>query len=173
MTACTPSRLRGDIGRRRDSRRIPARELRTGWLYRSARLDGSSQFRDVMRNMLPFERNQRRVHDGIHREMPFAPAQPGGGVVDAAQRRDAQRESVNAELQLLAVSALEDFQVDRHTVEGCNRRTANPTHQGRRSPFTRYRSRVRSLAIRSSGSLPIYARNASDASSRFTTRYWH
>jgi hypothetical protein len=81
------------------------------------------KFRDVVRHVLLFERDQRGVHHRIYGQMPFTAAQPRGCIVDAAQGSDSQRQSVNAELQLLAVPAFEDFQVHRHTVEGCNWRT--------------------------------------------------
>lgn len=134
--------LCGDTGRRSVWLRGPRRQHARWILRQRAGLGGRpSKFRDVMRDVLALERDQRCVHDRVHREMPLAPAQPGCGVVGTAQRCDPERERVNAKLQFLAVSALEDFQVDRHTVGWCNRCTVTQPPQRFAWGFKRYKSR--------------------------------
>src|SRR5438874_6835373 len=65
------------------------------------------------------ERDQRRVQESVDCQVLLAPAQPGGRVVETAQRRDSERRRVHANLQRLAVAALEDFQVHGHMTTAC------------------------------------------------------
>jgi hypothetical protein len=76
-----------------------------------------SELGDVVRHVLLFERHQRCVHQRVDRQMPFAAAQPRSRIVRATQRSDGQGQRVNAELQLFAIAAFQDFEVHRHTVE--------------------------------------------------------
>src|SRR5215216_4340718 len=74
--------------------------------------------------MALLHRDQRGVHDGVQRKMLFAPAQPGGGVVESAKRCQAKGCRVYPELQLLAIPAVQHLQVHGHMVENCNSHTA-------------------------------------------------
>src|SRR5262249_9802014 len=94
------------------------------WEYRGGRVSsgGVTHRRDVMCDVSLFEGDQRRVEHGVHRKMLLAPAQPGGGVVDSAQRCDGERHRMDAEFQLLAVAALQDLYVQGHATSRCKAR---------------------------------------------------
>ena len=72
------------------------------------------QLGEVMRDVLPFPRGQRRVDDGVDREVAFASAQLGGDVVDAHDDEQAQCRRVHARFQRLAVPAMKKV-VEAHT----------------------------------------------------------
>src|SRR5262245_58102979 len=76
-----------------------------------------------MRDVLLLPDDQGCVDDGVHREMDVAAGEPGGGVVDAAQRGESERAGVNTKLQRLAVSALEHREVHGHMDEESNLRS--------------------------------------------------
>jgi len=76
-----------------------------------------AKFFQVMEHVFPLPCCQSDVQHCINREMRFAPAQPGSGVVETHDGGETKRARVNTELQVFAVTALQDTKLHFHTVE--------------------------------------------------------
>jgi hypothetical protein len=76
-----------------------------------------------MGNVLLLPGDQHQVEDRVDRQVRFTTDEPGGRVVGAANRGDCKCSGMNAEFQFLAIAALQDVQVQRHTVDPSNERS--------------------------------------------------
>lgn len=71
----------------------------------------------MLGNVFLLPHDQGRIHHGVHRQVPLAANEPCCCVVHAAQGGKRERPGVNAEFELLAVAALQDVEVQAHTVK--------------------------------------------------------